>query len=109
LVCFAPVPAAVLSDLNQAVVSADVNQSFFLWRFRQRRCVTEESRGSIPGDRVDALNFAHDRQLVAIQTARELPANHGPAIAAIVAAKEFVGGKVKPRVQVRTDDEDRKS
>ena len=36
LVNLAPVLAAIFGDLNQAIISADVNQSFFLLRFGQR-------------------------------------------------------------------------
>ena len=33
---FAPVLAAVFGDLQQTIIGADVDQSFFLLRFRQR-------------------------------------------------------------------------
>src|SRR5205814_3610615 len=103
----APVLAAVFGDLNQTVVGADIDQAFLLWRFSKRGSVAKESRRSILGYGIDALNLSHHRQLVAIQTARKLAADHLPTVAAIVAAEKFVGGKVKPRVRVWTDDERR--
>ena len=103
----APVLAPVFAYLNQAIIRTNIDKSFLLRRFSQRRSVAEESNGSILGDRVDALNLSHHRQLVAIQAARELAAKHLPGIAAIVAAKQSVSSKVKPSVRMRTDDEGR--
>src|SRR5205085_8591792 len=91
----------------QAVIGADVNQSFFLWRFSERGCIAKESGGLILRDCVQAPNFAHYRQLVAIETARKLAADDLPTVAAIVAAKKFVGSEIDARVRMRTDDERR--
>ena len=40
-----------------------------------------------------------------VQSARELSADHLPAVATIIAAEKFVGGKVETRMRVRTDNE----
>ena len=93
----APALAAVFGHLNQSVISADIDQSFFLWRLSQRRGITKEGRGLILGDCIDAPDPAHHRQLVAIQAARKLAADNLPAIAAIVAAKKFVGSEIDAR------------
>src|SRR5262245_53225920 len=59
------------------------------------------------GYSIRSPDFPHDRELIAIEPTRKLGAHHFPRIASIVAAKEFVGGEVKPRVRVRADDERR--
>src|ERR1051325_8762546 len=107
LLHLAPILAAVFSYLQQAVVRADVNQTFFLLRLGQRRSVAIKRSRRVFRDRVDAPNPAHDRQLIAIETAREFAADRLPRVTTIVTAIELVGGHVESRVQVRAEDERR--
>src|SRR5438132_7901578 len=102
-----PVLATVFGNLNQTIVGADVDQSFFLWRFGERGGIAEESSGLILRHCVHAPNLAHHRQLVAIETARKLAADDLPTVTAIVAAKQSIGSEIDARVRVRTDDERR--
>src|SRR5882762_264953 len=102
-----PIFAAVFSHLDQTIVRAYVDQTIFLWRLSQRRSVAKERRRSVLRHRVHAPDLSHHRELVAIQPARKLSADYGPAIAAIVAAEKFVGREINARVQVWTDDERR--
>src|SRR6266850_625875 len=80
----APTLAPVFGYLQQSVICADIDQAVFLWRFRQCGGISKESRRSIFGHRVDAPNLSHHGELVAIQTTRELPADHLPTVAPIV-------------------------
>ena len=81
----APVPAAVFGYLKQAIIRADVDQPFLLWGFGKRRRIAEIGGRGIFRHRVHAPDFAHHRQPVAIEIARELTADDSPTIAAIIA------------------------
>src|SRR5262245_30751679 len=59
------------------------------------------------GDRVRPPDFTHHRPRVAIQPARQIPADNPPIVAAIVAAEEPVTGEIEPLAVVRADDERR--
>src|SRR6185503_15265837 len=98
LLYLAPVFAAVFGDLDQPVVGADVDQSFFLGRLGKRGRVAEERGGSVFSYCINAPNLAHHRQLVAIEIARELPADRGPTVTPIVSAEQFIGGEIESRV-----------
>ena len=107
LVHLAPVFAAVLGDLHQAIVGADVNQALLFGRFGDRRDVVIERRGNVLLNGLDGPDFAHQRQLVAIQLAGEIRADGDPGIAAVVAAIELLRADVEARMGVRADDERR--
>src|ERR1043165_4205220 len=77
----APVLAAVFSDVQHAIIGADVDQSVFLLRLSERGSIAEESRRSVLRHGVDAPDATHHRQLVAIEIARELTTDRGPTIA----------------------------
>src|SRR5882762_5853594 len=64
-----PVFAAIFGYLEQAIVSADVDQSILLRRLGERRGVSKEGRRSILRDSIHTPNPSHDRQLVAIESA----------------------------------------
>src|SRR5262249_50814695 len=56
---------------------------------------------------VNTPDPAHHGKFVSIEATRQLPADQLPAITSILAAKQFVGGEIKSRMRVRTDDERR--
>ena len=99
--------AAVLRYLDQAVVGAGVEQPFLLRRLGQGGDVAVERGRDALGDRVRAPDFAHHRQLIAVELARQVAADRFPGVAAVVAAEELVGGEVEPGVGMRADDERR--
>ena len=84
LVDRAPVGAAVLGHLDQAVVGADVDQAFDQRRLGERDDVAVVRGRHVLGDRVDALDLAEDRQRVGVDLAAEVGADRGPRVAAIV-------------------------
>ena len=67
LIDLAPVLAAVLGDLHQAVVGADVNQAFHFGRFGDGADVVVERGGDVLLNGVDGPDLAHQRQLVAVE------------------------------------------
>src|SRR6266404_3359455 len=59
------------------------------------------------GYSIRSPDSSHHRQLVPIESARKLGADHFPTITSIVAAIQSVGREIKPGVRVRTDDQRR--
>ena len=102
-----PVSAAVLGDLDQPVVGADVDQPLGERRLRQRNAVAKPRCVVVLGDRVGGLNPAHDLQGVTIEAARQVVADDRPTVAAIVGAEQSVGGEIQSPVIVRTEDQRR--
>src|ERR1039457_719022 len=105
LLDLAPVLAAVLGYLHQAVVGANVDQAFLFGRFGDGLYVVIERGGDVLLNSVDGPDLPHQGQLVAVELAREIGAYGSPAIAAVVAAVQLLRAEVEPRVGMRADDE----
>ncbi len=104
---FPPIGAAILGDLNQAVVTAHVEQSFTLRRLGNRREVGVEGRTLMLGDRLGAPNLTHDGQRVAIHLTGQVRRDRLPAVAAVLTAVEPLRRRIDPRVAMRRDDDRR--
>src|SRR5581483_2538053 len=94
LIVLGPCATTIGGDLNQAIVSSDIEQVFLLGRFGQRNDVSVERRRLILCDRVRSPYFAHDRKLVAVELASKVAADGFPCIAAVVTAEKPIGSKV---------------
>src|SRR5262245_1784227 len=107
LVDLAPALAAVLGDLHQTVVGAEIEKPFLLRRLGERQCVAVERRRLMAGDGVRAPYFAEHGQLVTVELPRQVGADRLPGVAAVVAAEEFVGREVDARAGMRADEQRR--
>ena len=101
----APVGAAVLGDLNEAVVGPDVEEPLLSGRFRERDDVSVERRRDVLGDGVDRPDPSHDRELVAVDLARQVGADGLPALTAVVAAEDALRGEIDAGVRMRREDQ----
>ncbi len=102
-----PVGAAVLGDLDETVVGADVDQALHQRRLGERDDVAVVGGGHVLGDRVDRLDLAEDRQRVGVDRAAEVRAHSGPRVAPVIRAVKPLRGKVEPGVEVGADHERR--
>src|SRR5262249_53448422 len=98
---------AVLRDLHEAVVGADVEETLLLRRFRERDDVPEEGRADVLARRVGAPDAFHDGQRVAVEAPREVPARGAPGAAAVLRDVEPLRREVEARALVRADEERR--
>ncbi len=101
----APGPAAVLGDLDEAVVGADVEEALDERRLVERDDVPVEGRRSVLGHGVRAPHLAHHLQLVAVEPAGEVVADRRPAVAAVLAAEDALRREVEPGRLVGREDE----
>ena len=100
-----PRTAAVLSDLDQAVVGAGVEQPFLLGRFTQRgHCAGERGR-AVARDGVDAPEPPEHLHRRARDVAREVGADRLPVVATVVGAVDALRCEIEPRAAERTDDD----
>ena len=96
----APVLAAVLGDAHDAVIGADVDQSFLEWTLREPDRGPVHRGRIVLRDRVHAPDPAHDLELVAIQLPGQVRADDAPGVAAVVGLKELLG-RVEDTVDCR--------
>ena len=68
----APVGAAVLGDLDEPVIGADIDQTLDEGRLGERDDVAVVRGGLVLGHRVDGLDLAEDRQGVAVDGLAEI-------------------------------------
>jgi hypothetical protein len=99
----APVLAAVLGDLNQPVVGADVDQPALEGRFGQRHAVAVQAGRAALEDGVRPPHLAHHRERVAVDLAGQVAADRRPRVAAVVAPVEPVRREVQPLRVVRAE------
>src|SRR5438270_5923819 len=64
-----PVATSIVCDLDKPVVSADIDQSVFLWRLRESDDVAIKRGRVIFGHRVWSPDSSHDGKLIAIELA----------------------------------------
>ena len=102
-----PALAAVLGDLDQAVVGAGVQQPFSKRGFGQRGDRVVVGHGEhIPG-RVPAPGLTHKRHEHAVFVAGQIARDRRPLVAAVFRAPHALRGKVQPRGLVRRDQDRR--
>jgi hypothetical protein len=105
LVDLAPVATRVVTHLDQAVVSAGIQQACLLRAFGEGRDVAVQRRGRILRDRIGSPDFPHHRQGVAVDLPREIRRDRLPAVAAIVGAIQHLRREIERCVRVGRDDE----